>query len=330
MNFPKEFFQDEYRCDFLVPEMMKRAWATQIEVLLVIDEICKKHGLRYFADSGTLLGAVRHKGFIPWDDDIDINMLRSDYDKLISILPGELPDGFSMAGMYAGEKRLQDAVPALHQRVITDETYWSLTTHMNRFHACPFFRLGVDILALDNIPRNPEDYELQRSLVTYVFKLLGSWDEFLADQSLESYLQYVEETCMVTLKRDDTLKNQVWRLLDSICCLYNDEDAEEVAIFPYVLNKPYNRPKKAWFAETVYLPFENIEIPAPKHYHEVLTAQYKDYSVYQKMSSGHNYPCYREQEDSLSEILKKEGITASITEFCHNWANLIEEQGGFV
>ena len=74
MEFPKEFFLDEVREGFYVTAMMKRAWAAEIEILFEIDKICEKHGLHYCIDYGTLLGAIRHRGFIPWfvTSEIDI------------------------------------------------------------------------------------------------------------------------------------------------------------------------------------------------------------------------------------------------------------------
>ena len=62
-----------------------------MEVFQVVADVCRKNKLRYFADWGTLLGAVRHKGMIPWDDDIDICLMREEYNELIKILPKELP-----------------------------------------------------------------------------------------------------------------------------------------------------------------------------------------------------------------------------------------------
>ena len=64
------------------------------EMLLVVDAICKKHGIRYWIGSGTLLGAVRHGGYIPWDDDLDLEMMREDYLKLLKVMPKELPDKY--------------------------------------------------------------------------------------------------------------------------------------------------------------------------------------------------------------------------------------------
>ena len=66
------------------------------EMLRVIDGICHRHGLRYWLCSGTLLGAVRHEGYIPWDDDLDIEMMRPDYDRLMEILPRELPEDMAL------------------------------------------------------------------------------------------------------------------------------------------------------------------------------------------------------------------------------------------
>ena len=70
---------------------LRRMQHRMTEMLRVIDGICRRHGLRYWLCSGTLLGAVRHEGYIPWDDDLDIEMMRPDYDRLMEILPRELP-----------------------------------------------------------------------------------------------------------------------------------------------------------------------------------------------------------------------------------------------
>ena len=81
MKLTTEFYQDEVRYGFYVPTAIKQAWGAELQILAEIDRICKKCNIRYFAEWGTLIGAVRHGGFVPWDDDLDIGMLREDYER---------------------------------------------------------------------------------------------------------------------------------------------------------------------------------------------------------------------------------------------------------
>ena len=74
--------------------LLREAQYRMLDMLIEVDKICRKHNIPYWLDGGTLLGAVRHGGFIPWDDDIDIALMRDDYKKLCKILKRELPDNF--------------------------------------------------------------------------------------------------------------------------------------------------------------------------------------------------------------------------------------------
>ena len=74
--------------------VLRKLQYRMLDILIEIDRICQKHDIPYFLYGGTLLGAIRHQGFIPWDDDLDIAMYRKDYDRLMEILPKELPDNF--------------------------------------------------------------------------------------------------------------------------------------------------------------------------------------------------------------------------------------------
>ena len=76
--------------------MLRRQQRRMLEILLEVDKICKKHDIPYWLSSGTLIGAMRHDGFIPWDDDLDIEMMRSDYLRLMKVLPKELPEWLTL------------------------------------------------------------------------------------------------------------------------------------------------------------------------------------------------------------------------------------------
>jgi len=79
---PKEFWNSEIINDYKVNENQKKIWAIEIDMLTQLDAVCRKNNLRYYLMYGTLLGAYRHGGFIPWDDDIDVVMPRKDYERL--------------------------------------------------------------------------------------------------------------------------------------------------------------------------------------------------------------------------------------------------------
>lgn len=93
---------------------LRKAQLRLLDMLLAFDRICKKHGIQYYISGGTCLGAVRHGGFVPWDDDIDIDVWYTDYNRLMSILPQELPGNFKLQtsktdpGFYGSAARIVD------------------------------------------------------------------------------------------------------------------------------------------------------------------------------------------------------------------------------
>ena len=83
---------------------IERHHQCSLNILIVVDRICREHNIPYFLTNGTLLGAVRHKGFIPWDDDMDIAMLRPDYEAFIKVITDYLPEPYEFVGPTTSDK----------------------------------------------------------------------------------------------------------------------------------------------------------------------------------------------------------------------------------
>lgn len=320
MTFDKAFFNEEVKDGFTISELMKRAWAAELEVLQVVSDICSRRQIPYFAEWGTLLGAVRHQGFIPWDDDIDISLKRPDYNRLIACLRTDLPSGFVMTGMYAENEYWQNAAKVPNIRVMADDKYWDFSSYLTRFHAFPFLRIGIDIFPLDYVPRDPQLSGLQKEMMQKIWLLLIHDRDNCPCFDYDTHLQEVETLCGVTLPGDSSLKNTLWKLYDSVSSLYTYEESDYITGYHFWIDSPRYLLPKECFDKCVLLPFETVSVPAPHRYHEVLTAEYGDYMTPSRDGAYHEYPFYAKQEQALTEIFRRQGITQSITEFCRNFA----------
>ena len=150
IQLPEGFLDEEVRCGYLVNHEMKKAWAVMLDLLAEFDRVCKKHNIRYFASGGTMLGAVRHKGFIPWDDDIDVMMERTDYEKLCKVGPSEFKHPYFLQNKYTDPE-----CPDIMSKLRNSETtaFFGVEEHGFMKYNKGIF---MDIFPLDKIPDNIE------------------------------------------------------------------------------------------------------------------------------------------------------------------------------
>ncbi len=320
MDFNTDFFKNEIRCDFEITEMMKRAWAVQMEILSIVADICEENGIQYFADGGTLLGAVRHQGFIPWDDDIDIALRREDYNKLIKLLPEVLPRGFRLGGIHAEPASDEDVFPGFHSRVVTDSAVWGLKEHLDRFYGFPYPGAGIDIFAYDYLPRDGELEDLQEMILEFGKSLLGQWGMLSMNGELECQLQKMEELCGVTIPREGNIRWNIQKIMDAMAGLIPPEEADEMTIVLSISRARRGRAyrvRKECLENVVYMPFESMEVAVPAGWHELLTATFGgEYMTFEKGTAGHEYPFYAPEEKKLSKIIRSLGLDDTVEEFC--------------
>ncbi|MCM1112025.1 MAG: LicD family protein [Muribaculum sp.] len=303
LYFPEEYFQPEVREDFLIDTTMKTVWAAEMELLSDIDAVCQKYNLQYYAYWGTLLGAVRHQGFVPWDDDMDLIMKRKDYNVLMQVLPKELPETYRVYDALLGEGHDQ-----YWGFVANADTISSKAERLRKFHGCPFW-VGIDIVPLDCIPRNPGEAQLLHSLMTLIWKavyLTKQTDKTPKDErDLEDTLAFLEGKLNTRFDQKKPLANQLWRLGSLLATSYGEEDGDLLTVHSSEVKNPGVGFRKELWDSVIGAPFETITIPIPGGYDEILRILYGDYNVRVRDLSEHDYPYYKKQLQQLRDMVSK-------------------------
>ncbi|NBH14352.1 LicD family protein [Lachnospiraceae bacterium] len=265
MHLEEEFFEEEIRSGYQISQKMKKVWAVQLNLLDYFDKLCRKHQLRYFVDYGTLLGAVRHQGFIPWDDDIDVVMFRDDYEKLKEIALEEV------------------ASPYFFQNSYTDIMIWAFsklrdgrTTAIEFPDFPPQFHQGIfiDIFPMDDVP----DDAAMPALVGQMQREI--WMSIVDPKGLKELLDQGRRLALDSDLLTGLLQMQVrerMKMFEEFNAARFGTSSRVSFITNYFLGSP--AVLRDWFVDAVYLPFENIKVPAPAGYDSLLRCRYGDYMV---------------------------------------------------
>ncbi len=300
MQFDDSYFEGETREDFYIRPMMKRAWAAQLDVLHEIDRICKRHNIVYFADWGTLLGAVRHKGFIPWDDDLDIGMKREDYDRFMYYGPKELSGGMELINSYT-----ESVYHQIMGRVVNGRGLNLSREYLDKYHGCPYM-VGVDIFPQDYIPRDKQDETDQLELLKAANLLMQIWEsENSSQEEKQSCLEELANLTGVPTNPEMPIQQQLCQLCDRICAMYSSDESDEMAQLCLLASDENYRLPKSCYAVMLDMPFENTTIPVPVGYDQILRLRYgEDYMTPVKHWNTHTYPFFKPQEEMLRELCK--------------------------
>ncbi len=302
MKHSIDFFKDEIRDGFYITTAVKIAWANTLDVLDEIDRICKKYDISYFADWGTLLGAVRHHGFIPWDDDLDICMKRENYVKFREVADSELPSHYDIHDYERHEDhRLFLA------RVVSNKKMCFEPEFMKKHYNFPWLA-GVDIFLKDHLYTDAdEESRRDREVLEILACADGLIDKTISRQNADAHIREFEKRYSVRIPfkgNDRETFVALYRLAEKQMSRVNPEKSEMIGqVFPWVLKSGLSAGEpKSDYEKIIAVPFEDTYIPIPACYDRILSRKYGNYLQIRKVWGGHDYPYFESQKKEIEKL----------------------------
>lgn len=270
IDLPEHFLEEEVRDGYTISSEMKKVWAVELDLLNEFMRVCRKYDIKFFAAGGTILGAVRHKGFIPWDDDIDLMMMRSEYERLCKIAQTEFkPPYFFQTeetdpGSYRGHAQLRN----------------SMTTGIlrNEFHQRRKINQGIfiDIFPLDYVPNDFLDRkDLLKRMRWYNRKCNEAqiksypWHFTFRRNIIALFINFIEH--FFESKEKATIKAKEY-FLEREKIAVSTKPSNHLLMAPFTVERwIYNIND---IRSSVDKPFEMLTIPLPVNYESVLNKTY--------------------------------------------------------
>ncbi len=257
-------------CINISPEDLRKVQLVQLEILIDFDRICKKHNINYQLFAGTLLGAIRHNGFIPWDDDVDVCMLRSDYEKFLNVSEKELNKNLFLQN-YETDKNypLNFAKIRRNNTLYVERDFQDIDMHHGIY---------IDIFPFDNIKPDALSGKIQRVILYILFKINSCRSKIRNNFAKKKYIKNIRMVFYYILKLFP--QNIINKLSSRISTLYNKSDTSMVGELGFSVSKDlYKRfsVKKEVFHDTIDWEFEGYKLPIPREYDYVLSNNYGEY-----------------------------------------------------
>ena len=250
---------------------LRDAQMIMVNILKEIDKICTKHNLKYFLDAGTLIGAVRHKGFIPWDDDVDIGMPREDYKKFLEIAQKEFPDYLFLQTFETDKYYDIYQVPSKvrDNRTLIFEENVPKNEKMNN-------GLFVDVFPFDSLPKSKSVYKMQRKISEFI---LRSYVRLRDKPEKFSFKNKITFTIYKIVTKIFTTKNRL--KFFNFLVNWNDEESPYITYGVDTAWSEYVHKKEDYF-DLIRLEFEGEKFYAPRNYDAILSKLYGDYMTLPK------------------------------------------------
>lgn len=288
---------------YLVSAETKKLWAVEMDLAKHLLEVCEKHNLKIWATDGTLLGALRHKGFIPWDDDMDFCMMREDYDKLIKIGPKEFKEPYFFQSFYTDEHSWGGITKVRRSDTAIIERGFQYRKDFNR-------GIFIDILVMDAVPNDVEGFKRKYRKIKQTRTLLKNYAMINPrNVPILSKIKHALISIYVLLRNPIRLHKKIEALLAS----NKLSDCENCALLEFYALEGRDLSKmklrnKHFFDKTIMLPFHDMLLPVPAGYDELLRVLYGDYMKPVKGTQSHCnvvVDCDRSYVEVLRELRNK-------------------------
>lgn len=244
-----------------------------LSMLKEIDRICRKYKIKYMIDSGTLLGAVRHRGFIPWDDDVDVAFTRPNYEMFLKVVRRELPVGMHL--LLPEDIRDGKVFYDFTARIIYENSRIHEDTEQMRFYEGKLNHLWVDLFVIDRLPDKPSAAGRAKFLQKVIYGMAMAHRDSL-DFSKYGLTDKVRVAALSAAGHLVPMK-ALYQLQRAAAMKDRKKETGRRYYSNYQPDFLYVTLEADWCEETVDLEFEDTELMAPKGYEHVLEWIYGDY-----------------------------------------------------
>ena len=274
IQLPEGFLDAEMRCGYKVTAEMKKVWAVELDLLCEFQRVAKKYGIKYIANGGTMLGAVRHGGFIPWDDDIDLMMMRNEYEKLCEVAPNEFNYPYFFQTEYTDPGSFR-----CHAQLRNSETTAILFNEING-HFKYNQGIFIDIFPLDAVP--DDDFEWQKECKK-AQKLYDRMSHFtnisLLYQANKSVPYYRLKQILHKIGNPifTSLAHFYFKKYEIECKKYNNIETRNISLYCWGYKYKKLHRNRVDHMETVLVDFEFLKIPVCKNFDHALSQVFGDW-----------------------------------------------------
>ena len=300
LSLPASFLEEEVRCDYTVSKEMKKVWAVELDLLAEFQRVCKLHNLKYSVCGGTLLGAIRHKGFIPWDDDIDVMMMRDEYEKLCKLAnefkhPYFFQTEETDSGSLRGHAQLRNSQTT---GILKHELKWKRPFNQGIF---------IDIFPLDNCPDNQTIFKLGGYLSKFLKKCSSLFANISVRHDNKNDNVFVRLLHKIFYPINKWLMDVFYHAFEFVVKNIGNKKSSRVSMLSVFYFMEKMKRKKAWMESLTEVPFENITVSVPASYEEVLTSFFGDWHQFVKGGSLHG-GAYFDTEKPYTYYTKGNGV----------------------